>query len=82
MSPELPYLAAAGVSVVGATIRDGHLPALGRVAIGTVALIIIASASANTKIEPLVHAFGMLILLVSVIAATNTVLKKKGSKND
>jgi len=78
--PELPYLAAAGVSVVGATIRDGHLPDLTRVAIGTIALVIFASMTAGTKLAPLVRAFGLLILTVAVISATNATLRKSTRK--
>lgn len=80
MNPELPYLAAGAVSVTGATIRDGHLPPLGRVAIGTVALVIVASATTDTKIAPLVEAFGHLVLLVAIISATNVVIRKAQKK--
>lgn len=80
MHPELPFLAAAAIAVTGATIRDGKFPALGRVAIGTVALVIVASASTGTRLEPLVKAFGMLLVLVAVISATNASLKKAKSK--
>lgn len=80
MKPELPYLAAGGVAVLGATVRDGHLPPMGRVAIGTVALVIFASATTDTKIAPLVHAFGLLVLLATVLAATNVVIRKANKK--
>lgn len=76
MRPELPYVAATGVAVVGATMRDGHIPPLSRAVVGLVALILVASATTGTKIAPLVHAFGLLVLLVTVMAAVNITLKK------
>jgi hypothetical protein len=78
---ELPFLAAGGVAITGATIRDGHLPPMGKVVIATLFTVLVASASDNTKLAPLVHAFGMLVLLVTVMAATNVVIRKrKGGK--
>ena len=75
-SPELPYLGAGIVTVIGATMRDGHLPSLGRVAMGTIALVIVASATNNTRIAPLVAAFGYLVLLVAVMAAVRATYSK------
>lgn len=82
--PELPFLAASGIAVAGSTMAHGKLPDLTRVMIGTIVCVLVASASGGTKVAPLVHAFGMLVLLVSVIAATNSVIqsKKKGKAND
>jgi hypothetical protein len=77
MSPELPYLAAGGVAIVGATYRDGKLPDLMRPVVGIVACVLVASAFGETKLGPLVQAFGMLVLLVTVMAATNSVLAKR-----
>lgn len=72
--PELPYLAASGVAVVGATVRDGHLPDLTRVVLGTVAIVIVVSMTGGTKLAPLTRAFGLLILLVAVLSATHAVI--------
>ena len=66
----MPYLAAGAVAFVGGLAHDKKLPAeTTRVVIGTVALVIVASASDGTALGPLVHAFGLLILLVAVMAA-------------
>jgi hypothetical protein len=81
--PELPYLAAGAVSIVGGARRANGWPATGgRVIIATIVLVIVASASNNSKIAPLVHAFGILLLLVAVMATVNAELtsKKKGKK--
>lgn len=80
MRPELPYLAASGVAVVGGTIRDGHLPPISRALVGVLALTVVASASNGTRLAPLVHAFGLLVLLVTVIGATNAVIDKRKKK--
>lgn len=74
--PELPYLAAGTVAVIGATIRDGKLPDITTPAIGTVVLVLVASATADTRYAPLVRAFGYLLLLVAVITATNATMKR------
>lgn len=74
--PEMPYLAAAGVAYVGATIRDGKLPDITTPAIGVVALVIITSATADSRYAPLVRAFGYLLLTSALIAATNATLKR------
>lgn len=64
-------------------MATGHLPDLTRVVIGTVVCVLVASASGGTPLAPLVHAFGMLVLLVAVIAAGNAVAKsKKGKQRD
>jgi hypothetical protein len=63
-SPELPFMAAGAISIVGGVKREGHFPSNGLTAvIGTVVLVIFASATANTKVAPLVHAMGLLVLL-------------------
>lgn len=63
MRPELPFLAAGAVALVGAVLRDGKLPAsLSRPAIGVAVLVILAAATQRTKVAPVVNAFGMLLL--------------------
>lgn len=70
MRPELPYLAAGAVTIIGASVKEKHWPSGGaRSLIGTVVLVIVASATGDTRLAPLVHAFGLLILLVAVMAA-------------
>lgn len=81
MRPEIPYLAAGAIAIGGGVIRDKGWPSntLHSV-IGTVALVIIASATAGTRIAPLVKALGMLLVLAAFIAGTNTVIKAKKGK--
>lgn len=78
MRPELPFLAAGAVAITGGAIREHKWPtnATGAV-IGTVVLTLVASATAETKIAPLVHAIGLLLLLASVMAATTSIQKAK-----
>lgn len=78
--PELPFLAAGSIAVAGATLRDGKFPALGRPALGVVALVLIASATINTRVAPLIHALGLLILLATVMGATKIVYGKARAK--
>jgi dolichol kinase len=81
MSPELPFLAAGGVAIAGGAIAEKKWPDNAtRSVIGTIALVIGASATANTRVAPLVHAIGLLLLLASIMAAVKTVQSKKGKK--
>ena len=67
MSPELPILAAGAISIIGGIKREGHFPTNGlNAVVGTVVLVIAASATANTRVAPLVHAIGLLVLLGAV----------------
>ena len=71
MSPEMPYLAAGAVSIVGGIAREKRFPSHGLNAIiGTVVLVLFASMTAGTKVAPLVRAIGLLLLMAAVIAAT------------
>jgi hypothetical protein len=81
MRPEFPFLAAGAVAITGGAIREHKWPSHATNAvIGTIVLTVAASASANSRIAPLVHAIGLLLLLASVMAATLAVqnAKKKG----
>ena len=70
MRPELPFLAAGAVAIAGGTVRERKWPSEGgRAILGTLALVIVASATANTRIAPLVRAIGLLLLLASVMAS-------------
>ena len=70
MRPEMPFLAAGAVTIVGGSVHEKHWPKnAARSIIGTVALVVLSSASEGTALAPLVHAIGLLILLVAVIAA-------------
>ena len=75
--PEMPYLAAGAVALIGATVHEQGWPKESfRAILGTVVLVIIASTAGGTRLAPLVRAFGLLVLLVSVIAAIRLNLKK------
>jgi hypothetical protein len=68
--PELPYLAAGAVALIGGAIRDKKWPTNSTKAIiGTIAVVLLASASADTPLAPLVHAIGLLVLLAAAMAA-------------
>lgn len=73
MRPELPYLAAGAVSVIGGAIHEKQWPKnTGRATIGTLVLVLAASATANTRVAPLVQAVGLLLLLTAIMAAVKT----------
>lgn len=77
-SPELPFLAAGGVSIIGGAIAEKKWPSNGvKSLIGTVVLVVVASATSGTRIAPLVHAVGLLLLLTAIMAATKQVKGKK-----
>jgi hypothetical protein len=78
MRPELPYLAAGGVTIMGGAIAEKQWPSnTTKVLIGTTVLVVVASATADSKLAPLVHAFGLLVLLSATLAATSQNLKTK-----
>lgn len=71
MRPELPFLAAGGIAIAGGFVREKAWPANGTKAlIGTLLLVIVASATSGTSFAPLVRAFGLLLLLMAVMTAT------------
>ena len=78
--PELPFLAAGTVAVIGGAIRDKKWPSnANKAIIGTVAVTLLAAASADTPFAPLVHAIGLLVLLAAGMAAIK--VSKIGQKN-
>lgn len=78
MRAEMPYLAAGAVSIIGGTAREGRFPSHGiNAVIGTVVLVIAASATSETKMAPLVRAIGLLLLMTTVMAAVPAFNKKK-----
>lgn len=80
MRPELPYLAAGTVAIVGGVAREKAWPREGlRALVATAIVVIITSASADTKIAPLVRAFGLLVLMIAVIAAVPAFSTPKSS---
>jgi peptidoglycan/LPS O-acetylase OafA/YrhL len=82
MHPELPFLGAGAIALIGGAMREHGWPSNATTSIvGTVALVLVASATANTRIAPLVRAIGLLLLLTSVMAAVNAASKTKKVKN-
>lgn len=68
--PELPFLAAGTVAIVGGAIRDKKWPAnTTKALVATFAIVLLASASSDTPLAPLVHAIGLLVLLAATLAA-------------
>lgn len=79
MHPELPFLAAGGIALIGGAVSEGHWPSnWASSVIGTVVLVVAASATAGTPIGPLVHAIGILLVLTSIMAAVRVAQIKKG----
>ena len=77
MRPEMPYLAAGGIVLAGGAIKKkGPPPNAVRSVMGTVVLVIVASATAGSRVAPLVHAIGILLVMGAVLSATNNVIKK------
>lgn len=75
--PELPYLGAGVVTLIGATRREGKFPAKGLEAIAaTFGLVIVTGITATTKLAPLVHAIGLLLFAASIYGAIRTNQKK------
>ncbi len=81
MRPELPFLGAGVVSIAGGAIQQGKWPdSTVRSILGTIGLVVVASATTGTRFAPLVHAIGLLLLLTAVMAAVKAANdKKKGN---
>jgi peptidoglycan/LPS O-acetylase OafA/YrhL len=78
MSPELPFLAAGTIAVIGGTRKSGGFPRNGMNAVvATVVLVIVASATGDTPVAPAVHAIGLLVLLAASMAAVKDFQAKK-----
>jgi len=76
VSPESPYLLAGAVTLIGGVAREKGLPDNALVStVGTVALVIVASATANTAIAPIVRAIGILVLIAALMAAIPYITK-------
>lgn len=70
MSTEILFILAGGIAIVGAIRRDGHWPANGvKSVVAVVVLVLVASATNNTKAGPLVRAFGIVLVLAAGYAA-------------
>lgn len=76
--PEMPYLAAGAVSVIGGAVKEKAFPANGVLSItATIFLVIVVSMTSNTKVAPLMHAIGMLLLMGAIFG----VIAKPSSAN-
>ncbi len=81
MRPEFPFLAAGAVSIAGGAIQEGKWPSNSvRSIVGTVGLVVVASATTDTRFAPLVRAIGLLLLLTAVMAAVRAANNKKKVK--
>ena len=77
-SPEYPFLAAGTVAIIGGVVRHkGWPPNTLEALLGTVALTIVASATANSRIAPMVHALGILLLLATIMGTVSAINAKK-----
>jgi hypothetical protein len=69
VNPELPYLAAGLITILGGVRKEKRFPANGvRAIIGTLVLVLAASATTGSKAAPVVRAVGLLFLLAAVFA--------------
>jgi hypothetical protein len=63
-APELPYLAAGVVAMVGSVKRTGGAPSnMLPAVIATVVLVLVTSATTGSRIAPVVRAIGVLMLV-------------------
>ena len=77
MRPEMPYLAAGTVAIVGGVAREGKFPKSGlNAVVGTTILVIVVSATADSVIAPLFRAVGFLLLMTAVMSAVPAFTKK------
>ncbi len=73
----MPFLAAGAVTLIGGAIKEKAWPKNSvRAVIGTVVLVVVASATTNTRVAPLVHAVGLLLLLTSIMSAVRAAQSK------
>lgn len=77
----MPYLAAGAIAIGGGAIKNHGWPTNTLTAVvGTVALVIFASATSDTKFAPLVRAVGLLLVLAALMAATKAVIASNKKK--
>lgn len=74
----MPFLAAGAIAIGGSVAVNKAFPTNGVPAVlGTIALVIVASSTAGTRVAPLVRAVGLLMVMASVMATVKTINKKK-----
>lgn len=77
----MPFLAAGAVTLVGGAMREKRWPSNStKSIIGTVVLVLVASATTGSKIAPLVRAIGLLFLLAATMATVKVVTAAKKAK--
>lgn len=75
----MPYLAAGAISVVGGAVKEKAFPANGILSItATIFLVIVVSMFSGTKIAPLLHAIGMLLVLGAVYGTVTKIMPSHG----
>jgi len=82
MRPEMPFLAAGALAIGAGFARDKAWPENGTKAlIGTLLLVIVASATSGSSFAPLVRAFGMMLFLMATMTAIPAfpLFSKKGN---
>lgn len=78
MQPELPYLGAGALSIAGGVIATGKWPTNSlKVIIATVTLVLFASATADTKIAPVVRAIGILFFIAALFGTVRASMNRK-----
>lgn len=85
MSPEFPFIASGALLVIGGVARNKGFPQdTVKSLAGTAVLALVASATNNTPVAPLVRAIGLLYLLTTALATIKIMddAKKKDKKND
>ncbi|HXK36068.1 MAG TPA: hypothetical protein VJ553_00615 [Candidatus Paceibacterota bacterium] len=81
MRPELPFLAAGGIAIAGGMARDRTWPKDGtRAALATMILVIVASATADSPLAPVVRAMGLLAVLGAVLVTVPVISKAQVKK--
>jgi hypothetical protein len=70
MAPEMLFLTATGVALIGAARAQGQWPDGGlKAVVAGAVLVVFASAMAGTQLEPLAKAFGWLTLIAAIYGA-------------
>ena len=81
MSPEFPFIASGALLLIGGTARNKGFPKdTIKSLTGTAALALVASATANTPVAPMVRAIGLLYLLTVIVATVRIMDESKKKK--
>jgi len=76
MPPELPFLGAGVIAIVGGIKREGRFPKEGmRAVVATVLLTLVASAADGTRLAPLIRAIGFLLLIGASYGTTRAFME-------